>query len=118
MSNAEFKLIVVALLVLHVGVLALAAIPHTRSPVPWLVGADAAAVLTWMALHPRAFHAPIDWPVVVFAIFEALVLVAAAMALRGVRFAGAAVWLAFALHTVASGLAVAFAFTFKMTRLI
>jgi hypothetical protein len=118
MSNAEFKLIVVALLGVHLAVLALTAILHTRSPVTWLVGADAAAVLAWMALHPRAFHAPIDWPVVALAVFEALVLITAALALRGVRLAGGAVWLAFALHTVASGLAVAFALTFKMTRLI
>lgn len=118
MSNAEFKLVVVALLGLHAGALALAAILRTRSPVLWLVGADAAAVLAWMAFHPTAFYSPIDRPVVVFGVFEALVLVAVIMAHGGNRLGRAAVWLAFALHTVASGLAVAFALTFKITRLI
>lgn len=118
MSNAEFKLLVVALLGLHAGVLALGLTRRGRPAVRWLALADAAVVLGWMAFHAMAFASPIDWPVVGFAAFEALVLVAVALALRGVRFAGAAVWLAFALHTVASGLAVAFAFTFKITRLI
>lgn len=121
MSNTEFKLVVAALLGVHLGALALAAARRSRSPVLWLVAADAAAILAWMAWmawRPAAFHAPIDGPVVALAAFEALVLAAAAMTLRGVRLAGAVVWLAFALHTLASALAVAFALTFKMTRLI
>lgn len=118
MSNTEFKLVVAALLGAHLGALALAAARRSRSPVLWLVAADAAAILAWMAWRPAAFHAPIDGPVVALAAFEALVLAAAAMTLRGVRLAGAVVWLAFALHTLASALAVAFALTFKMTRLI
>lgn len=118
MGNTEFKLVTVALLALHVGALALAAARRTQSPVRWLVGADAVVVLAWMAFHPTAFQSPIDWPVVALAVFEALVVVAAAMALLGVRGASAAVWLAFTLHTVASGFAVAFALTFKITRLI
>lgn len=118
MSNAELKLLVVALFGLHAAVLALGLTRRGRPAVPWLVGADAALVLAWTAFHPRAFASPVDRPVVALAVFEMFVLVAAVTALRGVHVARAAVWLAFALHIIASGLAVAFAFMFRMTRLI
>jgi hypothetical protein len=118
MSNGELKLLVLVLLGLHAGVLALGLMRRGRPAVLWLSGGDAAAALASLATHPAAFHPPLDWPVVAFAAFEALVLVCVAMAVRGVRFARAAVWFAFAVHLVASGLAVAFALTFKITRLI
>lgn len=118
MSNGEFKLLVLALLAAHASVLALGLIRRGRLAAPWLTGADAAAVLAWLAFHPAGFHPPIDWPVVALAVFEALVLATAAMAVRGVRWPSVAVWFAFALHLAAAGLAVIFAFTFKINRLI
>ena len=118
MSNGELKLLVLLLLGAHLAVFVLGFLRRGGPAVLWLTAADAAAVLVWLAFHPVAFRPPVDWPVVAFGVFEGLVLVAVAIAARGVRPAVAAVWFAFAIHLVASGLAVAFALTFKITRLI
>jgi class 3 adenylate cyclase len=118
MSNNDLKLAALALLGLHLAVLVLGLMRQGRAAALWLSAADAALVLVLLAQHPAAFRPPVDGQVVAVAIFEVLVLAAAAMAWRGVRFAGGAVWAAFALHLLACGLATAFAFTFKITRLI
>jgi hypothetical protein len=118
MSNGELKHLVLGLFGLHLAVLALGLWRPGRPAVLGLSALDAAAVLLWLALHPTGFRPPVDWPVVALGAFEGLVLIAVAMAARGLRPAVAAVWFAFAVHLIASGLAVAFALTFKITRLI
>ena len=118
MSNRQLIFLVAALLAAHLAVLVLALLRRGPPVALWLTAADAAAVLGWQALHPRAFRAPVDWPVVALAGFEVLVLAVVVLAGRGGRLAGAAVCVAFALHLVASGLAVVFALTFRITRLI
>jgi len=55
--------------------------------------------------------------VAALAAFEIAVLAAVVMAVRGIRAGAAAVWVAFAAHLVASGLALAFALFFKIDRL-
>jgi hypothetical protein len=117
MGNDVFRLVVVAVLGLHAAALALALTRRGPAAGPVTVGAVAAAVLAWMAFHRNAFEAPVDGPVVGLATFEALALVAAVLALRGVRWAGPPTWLAFTLHAAASTLAVAYAFLFRMDRL-
>ena len=117
MSNGQLDLLVLVLLGLHLAVLALGLMRRGRPAVLWLSGGDAAAALASLAFHPMAFRPPVDWPMVAFAAFEIAVLAVVVMAVRGVRAAGTAVWFAFAAHLVASGLAVAFALTFKINRL-
>ena len=117
MSDDTLKLLTLALFALHAGVLVLGLMRRGRAAVLWLSGADAAAALAWLAFHPAALRPPVDWPVLGIAGLEGLVLVAVAMAVRGVRRAMAAVWAALVVHLVASGLALAFVLTFRITRL-
>jgi hypothetical protein len=77
----------------------------------------ACILLGALALNPKWLRAPVDLPVAGFALFEVLALLVAALALRGYRAAKVGAWIAFALHLAASGLAVVFVLTFKITRL-
>lgn len=119
MSNGELDVLVIAMLALHLGVLA-AAIPwkRARPAMLWLNGGDALFALACQIPHPRAFLPPFDWQVIAFSAFEIAALTVVVMAMRGVRYALPAAWAIFAFHLGVSALAVVFALTFKITRLI
>jgi hypothetical protein len=119
MSNEELDALVFAILALHLGVLAAAIWRRAARPaLLWLTGGDALFALAWQIPHPQAFLPPFDWQVIAFSAFEITVLAVVVMALRGVRYATAAARTAFAIHLTFSILAVVFALTFKITRLI
>ena len=118
MSNAELDVVVLAIFALHLGVLIQALFwRREQRPLPALnAGLAVATLLVLTARGPR-YLAPADWPVIGFAAFEVAVLVCAAQALTGRRWAMWASRAAFGLHFVVSVLAAIFALTFKMTRL-
>lgn len=119
MDNTLLTIVTLAILAAHLGVVAAWATRGRRmGPILGLNVAAALAILALLCAHPQAFAYGIDWQVVGLAGFEFAVLVAAALAWRGVRAGEAASWAAFALHLSASMGAVAFALLFRMDRLI
>jgi hypothetical protein len=118
-SNLQLTILAVTALAAHVLALA-AAVMHRGPQAAFSVNlAVAAGALIVLAMNLRWLRAPIDLPVVGLALLEVLVFVLTAWALaRGYRPAVAGSWVAFALHFLASALAVVFALTFKITRLI
>jgi hypothetical protein len=118
-SNLQLTIVAVAALAAHVLALAAAVMHRGHHTAFWLNLTIAAVVLTIMATNLRCLRAPIDLQVAGLVILEILVATLTALALsRGYRVAVAGSWAVFALHFLASGLAVVFVFTFKITRLI
>lgn len=118
MTNLQFIVLAWAALAAHVGALAMAL---TRRGTASMLGLNlvvAAAVLVYLVARPRWMAAPVDGQKLALAAFEVAALAAAVLALRGVRFAGAASWVAFAVHAAASLAMVAFVMLFRITRLI
>jgi hypothetical protein len=111
--------IIIAVLVAHIAALTIVVLRRRNiSPLVFLNGAVAVAVLAYLAMHPHWLRQPTDWQLVALAVFEALVLTVAVLAARQVSIARICSWLMFGAHFAVSGLAVAFALTFRITRLI
>jgi hypothetical protein len=118
LSNDQLKFLALAALAIHVVALT-AALLRRRSGIAPLVNLPVGVLmLIALTVDLKWLRAPIDLQVVGLAVFEVLVVVAALMALRRHRAAIIGSWVAFALHLLANGLAVAFILTFKITRLI
>jgi hypothetical protein len=119
MSNSQLTAIVIAVLVAHIVALAIVVLRRRIiAPLLLLNGAVALMVLAYLAMHPRWLRQPLDGQLVALAVFEALVLATAVLAARQVSIARICSRLFFGAHFVVSGLAVAFALTFRITRLI
>jgi len=119
MSNQQLTAATVGLVFAHLLAMG-AALLMKRGPWPvaGLNLAVAVAVLIYLVSRPRWLQPPVDWPVAGLALFELLVLGAAFLALRRSAPAVAVSWAMFAIHFLVSGAALAFALTFKITRLI
>ena len=117
MSNSQLTFVAVGALAIHVLVLTAALVRRAPLHAFGLNLAVACILLAALAFNPKWLRPPIDLPVVAFAVLEVLVVVMAALAFRGHRPAMVGSWIAFALHLLASGLAVLFVLTFKVTRL-
>ena len=119
MSNQQLTATTLALVVAHLLAMG-AALLMKRGPAPVAVLdlAVAGAVLIYLVSRPRWLQQPVDWPVAGLALFELLVLGAAILALRCSTPAIAISWAMFAIHFLVSCAALAFALTFKITRLI
>jgi len=118
MTNIQLTLATLLILAAHLATLTAAVLKRTSIPILWLNLAVASVVLIYLALHPRWLAAPVDGQMAGLAVFEAVSALAAVMALRGVRLAGAVSWGLFGVHLLASIAAVAFALLFRITRLI
>ena len=119
MSNSQLTATVIVVLVAHVVALAIAVLRGRNiAPLLFLNGAVALAVLAYLAIHPRWLRQPIDGQLATLAVFEALVLTMATLASRRVGIARICSWLMFGAHFAVSGLALAFALTFRISRLI
>ena len=119
MSNLQLMVVALAALLSHILAAGFALVRRRTAPVFILNLAVAGGALMVLFRDPRWLRAPIDWQVVALAVLQVLVLAAAAMALRGgYRAATVGSWAAFGLNFLVSGLAVVFALTFKITRLI
>ena len=119
MSNSQLTAITIAVLIAHVVALAIVVLlKRNIAPLFLVNGAVAFAVLAYLAMHPRWLRQPIDWQLVALAVFEVLVLAMAVLAARRVSVARICTWLMFGAHFAASGLAVAFALLFRISRLI
>jgi hypothetical protein len=77
----------------------------------------AGVLLIFVASHPRLLDDPPDWQMVGLGVFELLVIAAALAARWYARLAIPISCAVFGLHFLASAGAVAFALTFKITRL-
>ena len=119
MSNTQLAAITITALVAHLLALAMVLMRRRNiAPLLLLNGAVALAVLAYLASHPRWLRQPIDGQLVALAVFETLVLAMAVLAARQVGVARICSWLMFGAHLAVSGLAVAFALTFRISRLI
>ncbi|MEO6338846.1 MAG: hypothetical protein ABIO39_02305 [Caulobacteraceae bacterium] len=118
MSNLQFTVLAWAALAAHIGALAMALTRRGTASMLALNLAIAAVVLIYLVARPRWMAAPVDGQKLALAAFEILALAGAVLALRGVRFAGAASWAAFGVHAAASVAMVAFVMLFRITRLI
>lgn len=109
----------VLLLVGHIAaVLGLAYGPRNYTLLVSLNALVSVGVLCYLGSRARFIFAGRDWSQVALAVFELLVLIAAAWAFRQSRFAVISSYVAFGIHFLVVIAAVIFAFTFKMTRLI
>jgi hypothetical protein len=118
-SSGQLTTFTIGVLVAHIAALTIVALRRRNiSPLLFLNGAVALAVLAYLAMHPRWLRQPIDWQLVALAVFEALVLTMAVLAARQVSIARICSWLMFGAHFAVSALAVAFALTFRISRLI
>lgn len=118
-SNLQLTLVALAALLGHVLALTAAVVWRRAEPAFILNLAVACVALIVLVRDLRWLRAPIDWQVAVLVALEVLILLIAVLALRaGYRAAIVGSWIAFGLNFLASGLAVIFVFTFKVTRLI
>lgn len=118
MSNSQLTFVVVAVLAIHL--LVLGEVLIRRRPAHafgWNL-ALAGALLAALAFDPKWLRAPVDLQAAGLFAFEALAVLVSILALRGYRAAMIGSWVVFALHLLASGLAVVFVLTFKINRLI
>jgi hypothetical protein len=118
-SNAVFTATTIAVLAAHLGVLAWSlARRRVGSPMLALNAAAAVCILAYLFVHGADRSFSPDPQLLALAVFEAVVLAVTVWARRRSGFALAGVVIAFAIHTAASGLAVAFALLFRISRLI
>lgn len=118
MSNAQLTFVAVGALVVHLLSLAGAVMRRQPALAFGLNLAVAGLLLIALVQDIKWLRPPVDWQVVGLAAFELPAAAAAVLALRGYRPAALASWAVFALHLLASALAVAFVLTFKINRLI
>jgi hypothetical protein len=118
MSNIQLTVVTLAVFLAHVAALAMAGRRRQACPVISLNLIVAGATLIYLVTDWRWLRPPMDRPMAGLAAFEILVLAVALLALARHRAAVVGSWIAFGLHFVASALAVVFALTFKITRLI
>ncbi len=118
MSNTQLTVAMLAVLAAHVAALVAALLPK-RGAGPLLVLnlAVAGVLLVLVASYPRLLD-PVDWQLLGLAAFELVALAAAVAGLRRVGWAVPISCIVFGLHFLASAGAVAFALTFRITRLI
>lgn len=117
MSNIMLQAVTVAILLAHGATLLWAVLRRTMRPIIWLNLCVAAAVLLYWG--PRIGQVVSAGDVQVFAL-TGFALATAALSLAALGALRIPTWLIalpFALQTAASVAAVAFAFTFKITRL-
>ena len=119
MSNLQLTILAMAALVAHVLALAFALMRRRPEPALILNLLVGGVALVALALDLRWLRPPVDLQIAGLAAVEFAAVVLAALALRG-RHRAAIVgsWIVFGLNFLASGLAVAFVFTFKIPRLI
>jgi hypothetical protein len=118
MSNGQLTLVTLVALVAHVLALTIAIWLRRAQPAIVVNLAVAGLTLIVLASNLRWLRAPVDLPVVGLAAVEVLIVVLAMLALARHQAAIVSSWVAFGVHFLASGLAVAFALTFRITRLI
>lgn len=119
MSNTQ--LTAITLLVLAVHIVALTASLLLKRGAGALLAVNlsvAGIILTYVALHPNWLDSPVDWQILGLAVFELVAVVAAIATRWRVRLAVPISCMIFGVHSLASASAVAFALTFKITRLI
>ena len=119
MSNTALQLVTAAMLAAHLGALVVAAGSRWGDRAVLLVNiATASAVVLYQA--PSAVHGSFwnDGQLLALTLFELATLLLAALAWRGRRAALIASYVSFAVNGLACAAAVAFAFTFRMSRLI
>jgi hypothetical protein len=117
-SNTELTVVTLAALAAHIAALTAALLLRRGTgallPVNLVV---ACVLLGFVASHPRYFQDPVDWQVAGMAAFELFAIAAAVAARWHVWFAAPISCIVFGVHFLSSAGAVAFALTFKMTRL-
>ena len=119
MSNLQLTILAVAALLAHVLALAFALMRRRPGPALVLNLLVGGVALVALARDLRWLRPPVDLQVAGLAAVEFATVVLAALALRGRhRVAVVGSWVVFGLNFLASGLAVAFVLTFKITRLI
>jgi hypothetical protein len=119
MSNLQLTILALAALAAHVLALVFAVMRRRTEPALILNLAVGGVALVALARDLRWLHPPVDLQVAGLAAAELAAVVISALALRW-RYRAAVVgsWVLFGFNFLASGLAVAFVFTFKITRLI
>jgi hypothetical protein len=119
MSNLQLTLVALAALLTHVLALVVAVTRRRVEPALIVNLAVGAVVLVALAQDLRWLRPSIDLQVAGLAAVEFAAVAIAVLALWGrhrAAFVGS--WVVFGLNFLANGLAVAFIFTFKITRLI
>lgn len=119
MSNTQLTAVTLVILAAHIAALIVTLLLRRRAGALLAVNVAVASVLLlFVASHPRLLADPVDWQVLGLTAFELLAVAAAVAARWYVRLAVPISCVVFAVHLVASAAAVAFALTFKITRLI
>lgn len=119
MSNLQLTVLALAALVAHILALAFAVMRGRTEPALIVNLAVGGFALVALAQNLRWLRPPVDLQVAAVAAVEFAAVVIAALALWGhYRAAVMGSWVVFGVNFLASGLAVAFIFTFKITRLI
>ena len=117
MSNTTFQTLTVLALLIHIGALSFAMRRRTIQPVAWLNLLVAAGVwLYWLPQVGRVIELR-DFQGMALLAFALAAAVTSLVAIAGWRVPSLLIGLFFAVQAVACLLAVAFAFTFRMTRL-
>lgn len=119
-DNQVAEAVLVLALAAHAAALLWLLRPRNRlGPLLSVNAAVSACILAYQAQRIRYVLAlPADYPLLALVAFEALVLAAAAWAVRGRRLPVVVSCLAFALHLCAGIAALVFLLTFRITRLI
>jgi hypothetical protein len=119
LTNLQLTVLALAALLAHALALAFAIMRGRAEPALILNLAVGGVVLVALAQDLRWLRPPVDLQVAGLAAVEFAAVVVAALAVWG-RYRAAFVgsWVVFGVNFLASGLAVAFIFTFKITRLI
>ena len=119
MSNTELMALTVAAFGLHLLALVVAIRRRRPKVIARIVLIFAAAIVFLLALNLRWPLPPTDPQLLVLAVLELTIGAVAITALmRGSRWAVAGTWTAFGLHTLMSALAMLFALTFRINRLM
>lgn len=118
MSNFQLTLVAVAVLLAHIVALIVAVARRRTWPAASLNVAVAGPTLAVLIQDLRWLRGPVDLQMAALAVVEILILVTSVLALRTTQRAAAiGSWTGFTAHLLASGVAVVFVFTFKITRL-
>jgi hypothetical protein len=118
LSNGQLTFVALAALAIHLLTLAAVWIRHRPQPLFALNLVVAGSMLAALMRDLKWLRAPVDLPVAALACAELLIVALALAAFKPYSAARVGSWIAFALHLLASGVAVAFVLTFKITRLI
>ena len=117
MSNTIFQAITVLALLVHIGALSWAVLRRTIRPVAWLNLLVAAGVWLYWAQRLGWVIETRDIQVMALLAFALAAAAASLAVIAGRRIPSFLIWLFFTAQVAACVVAVAFAFTFKMTRM-